>query len=97
MLANTNYAQQERLQLSHMLKPLPASAKSPSESQLPPPPFGPVEDHLALWSAQSRPGVCAGLFLCWRRAGSGGLALVFSSLLIRINQIAFISVKDVEI
>lgn len=51
MPANTNYAQQERLQLSHMLKLLAATTASPSESQLPSPPFGPVEDHLDPQSA----------------------------------------------
>lgn len=40
--------------------------------------------------------VYACVCLCWRRVGSGDLALVFSSLLIKINQRAFISVKDVE-
>lgn len=60
MLANTNYAQQERLQLGHILKTF-SDATSPSEAQLPSPPFGPVEDHhLALQSTESRPGsVCA--------------------------------------
>lgn len=55
MPANTNYAQQERLQLSHMLKPLAATTASPSESQLPSPPFGPVEDHLDIQSVESQP------------------------------------------
>lgn len=45
-----------------MQKPVLANATSPSESQLPSPPFGPVEDHLALQSAQSPPGcVCVGV------------------------------------
>lgn len=49
MLANTNYAQQERLQLGHMLKSLPMPCLPLSHSYLCPP-FGPVEDHLALQS-----------------------------------------------
>lgn len=34
MLANTNYAQQERLQLGHMLKPLPMPRLPRSHSYL---------------------------------------------------------------
>lgn len=85
MRANTNYAQQERPQLGHMLKSLPMPRPPLSHSYLHPP-FGPVEDHLAL---QSTVCVCV--------VGSWGLASVFSSLLMRINEIAFISMEDVEI
>lgn len=51
MLANTNYAQQERLQLGHVLKPfaMPRLPLRLSYLRLP----GPVEDHhLALQSAE---------------------------------------------
>lgn len=84
MLANTNYAQQERLQLGHMLKPLPMPRLPRSHSYLRLP-FGPV-DHLALQSTESRPGsvcVCVVAFDLeegWFM-GSGS---VFISLLIRI-------------
>ena len=58
MPANTNYALQGTLQLGHMLKPLTA------KSQLPSPPFGLVEDHLAPQSKESHlKSVC--VYVVW--------------------------------
>lgn len=88
MLANTNYALSEKLQLGHMLKPF--AAVSPCVTVT----IGPVEDHHQYVSTSLCVWVPAPL--TWRRVGSGGLASVFSSLLIRINEGAFISVKDVK-